>query len=46
MKLQSVMTAQGCTGDKMEFDDGGYGVDDAQCSDDEITVSVSTQVSI
>jgi hypothetical protein len=36
MKLQSVMTAQGCTGGKMEFDDGGYEVDDARCSDDKM----------
>ncbi|MBG0792050.1 PepSY domain-containing protein [Methylocystis sp. H62] len=36
MKIQSVMTAQGCTGEKMGFDDGGYKVDDARCSDDKI----------
>ena len=36
MKIQSVMTAQGCTGKKMEFDDGGYEVDDVRCGDDKI----------
>lgn len=36
MKIRSVMTAQGCTGGKMEFDDGSYNVDDARCSDDKI----------
>lgn len=36
MKLESQMAAQGCTGGKMEFNDGGYEIDEARCSDDKI----------
>lgn len=33
VKLQSVISAQGCSGGKLEFDDGYYEVDDAKCDD-------------
>lgn len=36
MKLETIATAQGCTGGKMEFDDGGYEVNGARCSDGKI----------
>jgi Peptidase propeptide and YPEB domain len=32
-KLLSAMAAAGCSGGKMEFDDGKYEVDKAKCSD-------------
>jgi hypothetical protein len=32
-KLTAAVAAQGCSGGKMEFDDGRYEVDDARCSD-------------
>ena len=32
-QLVAAMQAQGCTGGKMEFDDGKFEVDDAKCSD-------------
>ncbi len=32
-KLVAAMAAEGCTGGKMEFDDGKFEVDDAQCKD-------------
>ena len=32
-KLVSAVSAQGCSGGKMEFDDGKYEVDDARCND-------------
>lgn len=32
-KLLSALNLQACSGGKMEFDDGRYEVDDAQCSD-------------
>ncbi|ATQ69062.1 MULTISPECIES: PepSY domain-containing protein [Methylosinus] len=33
VKLQSAVSAQGCSGGKLEFDDGHYEVDDAKCDD-------------
>jgi hypothetical protein len=35
-KLTSALTAQGCSGGKMEFDNGLYEVDDARCGDGKI----------
>jgi hypothetical protein len=35
-KLVSAISAQGCSGGKMEFDDGKYEVDDARCNDGKI----------
>lgn len=32
-QLVAVLQAQGCTGGKMEFDDGKFEVDNAKCSD-------------
>lgn len=32
-QLVAALEAQGCTGGKMEFDDGKFEVDDAKCSD-------------
>ena len=32
-KLAAAVAAQGCSGGKMEFDDGRFEVDDARCSD-------------
>jgi hypothetical protein len=32
-KLVSAVSAQGCTGGKMEFDDGKFEVDDVRCND-------------
>ena len=32
-KLVAAMAASGCSGGKMEFDDGKYEVDDAVCAD-------------
>ena len=32
-QLVAAMQAQGCTGGKMEFDDGKFEVDDARCAD-------------
>ena len=32
-KLVSAVSAQGCSGGKMEFDDGKYEVDNARCND-------------
>jgi hypothetical protein len=32
-KLVDALKAQGCTGGKMEFDDGRFEVDDATCAD-------------
>lgn len=32
-KLVSLLTAEGCTGGEMEFDDGKYEVDDTRCAD-------------
>ncbi len=32
-KLVSAISAQGCSGGKMEFDDGKYEVDNARCND-------------
>jgi Peptidase propeptide and YPEB domain len=32
-KLLTAIAAAGCSGGKMEFDDGKYEVDNAQCSD-------------
>ena len=34
--LVSAVSAQGCSGGKMEFDDGKYEVDDARCNDGKI----------
>jgi hypothetical protein len=31
--LEAALQAQGCSGGKMEFDDGKFEVDKAQCSD-------------
>jgi hypothetical protein len=33
VKLAAAVAAQGCSGGKMEFDDGKYEVDNAVCSD-------------
>ena len=42
VKLVAAMTAQGCSGGKMEFDDDGYyEVEDAKCSDEVSTLSSS-----
>lgn len=35
-KLVSAVSAQGCSGGKMEFDDGKYEVDDVRCNDGKI----------
>jgi hypothetical protein len=35
-KLVSAISAQGCSGGKMEFDDGKYEVDNARCNDGKI----------
>jgi hypothetical protein len=35
-KLVSAVSAQGCSGGKMEFDDGKYEVDDARCNDGKV----------
>jgi hypothetical protein len=35
-KLVSAISAQGCSGGKMEFDDGRYEVDNARCNDGKI----------
>jgi hypothetical protein len=35
-KLEAALTAQGCTGGRLEFDDGAFEVDDAQCNDGRI----------
>jgi hypothetical protein len=35
-KLEAALTAQGCTGGRLEFDDGVFEVDDAQCNDGRI----------
>jgi Peptidase propeptide and YPEB domain len=35
-KVTAAVTAEGCSGGKMEFDDGRFEVDDAKCSDDKI----------
>lgn len=32
-KLVAAVTAEGCSGGEMEFDDGHYEVDDVKCSD-------------
>jgi peptidase YpeB-like protein len=32
-KLEEAVNAQGCSGEKMEFDDGKFEVEDAICSD-------------
>jgi hypothetical protein len=32
-KLAAALSAEGCSGGSMEFDDGHYEVEDAQCSD-------------
>lgn len=32
-KLVAALKAEGCSGGKMEFDDGKFEVDDAQCAD-------------
>ncbi|HVY57826.1 MAG TPA: PepSY domain-containing protein [Xanthobacteraceae bacterium] len=32
-RLKAAMTAQGCSGGKMEFDDGKFEVDNAVCAD-------------
>lgn len=32
-KLTAAVTAQQCSGGKMEFDDGAFEVDDAKCAD-------------
>jgi hypothetical protein len=32
-KLVAALQAEGCTGGKMEFDDGKFEVDDARCAD-------------
>lgn len=32
-KLAAAVTAEGCAGGEMEFDDGRYEVDDTQCGD-------------
>ena len=32
-QLVAAMQAQGCSGGKMEFDDGKFEVDDARCAD-------------
>jgi hypothetical protein len=32
-KLAAAVTAAGCSGGEMEFDDGKFEVDDARCSD-------------
>ncbi len=34
--MTAAVTAGGCSGGKMEFDDGRFEVDDAKCSDDKI----------
>jgi hypothetical protein len=33
VQLVAALQAQGCTGGKMEFDDGKFEVDNAKCSD-------------
>ena len=33
VQLVAALQAQGCTGGKMEFDDGKFEVDDAKCGD-------------
>ena len=33
VKLVAAVAAQGCSGGKMEFDDGKFEVDDAKCGD-------------
>ena len=33
VKLVAALQAEGCTGGKMEFDDGKFEVDDARCAD-------------
>jgi len=33
VKLVALLTAEGCSGGKMEFDDGKFEVDDARCAD-------------
>jgi hypothetical protein len=35
-KLVSAISAQGCSGGKMEFDGGKYEVDDVRCNDGKI----------
>ena len=35
-KLVAASTAQGCTGGKMEFDDGKFEVDNASCKDGKV----------
>ena len=35
-KLLAAITAQGCTGGKMEFDDGKLEVDNANCKDGKV----------
>jgi peptidase YpeB-like protein len=35
-KLMAAIVAAGCSGGKLEFDDGRYEVDDARCSDGRI----------
>lgn len=35
-KLLAAVEAQGCSGGKMEFDDGYYEVDDATCADGQV----------
>lgn len=32
-KLDAALSAEGCTGGKLEFDDGKFEVDDATCAD-------------
>jgi hypothetical protein len=32
-RLQAALREQGCSGGKMEFDDGKFEVDDARCAD-------------
>jgi len=33
VKLEEAIKAQGCSGGKLEFDDGKFEVDDASCND-------------
>jgi hypothetical protein len=35
-KLAEALKAQGCTGGRMEFDDGHFEVDDAKCADGKV----------
>ena len=36
VKLTAAVAAQGCSGGKLEFDDGKFEVDDAKCGDGKV----------